>query len=54
MDTLENISLPRKIKKDIKKFSGKNVYYFDTTKQGEFDQEWNMIIPKEIQEALYA
>ena len=36
----------------VKKFSGKNVYYFDTTKSGEFDQEWNMIIRKAIQDVL--
>ena len=54
MDNLENVSLPKKIKMDMKKFSGENVYYFDSTKSGEFTQEWNMIIPKEIQEALYA
>ena len=54
LDNLKNISMPKRIKKDIKKFSGENVYYFDSTKSGEFYQEWNMIIPKEIQEALYA
>ncbi|MCK5560809.1 MAG: hypothetical protein KAJ51_09460 [Thermoplasmata archaeon] len=54
MDNLENISMSKQMKREIKKFGGKNIYYFDSTKSGEFDQEWNMIIPKAIQEVLYA
>lgn len=54
MDNLENISAPNNILKNIRKFSGKNIYYFDSTKKGTFRSDWNMIIPTKIQEALHA
>lgn len=54
LDNLENILMPTKIKEDIKKFSGKNIYYFDPTKKGVFEHEWNMVIPKKIVEVLHA
>ena len=54
MDNLENISLPSNVKKNIVKFSGKNIYYFDSTKEGDFEPEWNMVIPKKLQEAIHA
>lgn len=54
LDNLENVLLPNRIEREIMKFSGKNVYYFDTKKVGEFDRKWNIIIPTEIQEALNA
>lgn len=54
MDHLENVSIPTKIKDDIKKYSGRNIYYFDSTKKGVFETEWNLIVPQIIQEALHA
>ena len=54
MDNLENISIPTEIKKVIKKYSGKNIYYFDPSKKGVFKREWNMVIPKKIEEVLHA
>ena len=54
MDNLENISLPSNVKKNIVKFSGKNIYYFDSTKEGDFEPEWNMVIPKKLQDAIHA
>lgn len=54
LDNLENISMPKKIEKEIMKFSGKNIYYFDSKSGGEFDKKWNIIIPAKIQEALNA
>lgn len=52
LDNLENVTLPKTIEKEIIKFSGKNVYYFDHKSIGTFDKKWNMVIPYEIQEAL--
>lgn len=51
---LNTISLPNQIKKQIINYSGTNIYYFDPTKKGTFEKEWNIIIPKTIQEALHA
>ena len=54
MDNLKNVSIPRKINKEIKHYSGNNIYYFDSTKEGILNPEWNIIVPKIIREALHA
>ena len=54
MGNLKNASIPQKTKKDIKIYSGNNIYYFDSTRKGTLEQEWNLIVPKEMQEVLYA
>lgn len=54
MNNLKNVSIPSKIKNEIKNYSGNNIYYFDSTKKGVFEQEWNIIVPKTIHEALHA
>jgi len=54
LDNLSNLSLPQSIKKEIQNFSGTNIYYFDTTKKGIYDPNWNIIIPKEVKEVIHA
>ena len=53
LDNLKNVSLPRNIKKEIKIYSGDNIYYFDSAKKGVLEKEWNLIIPQTIHEAFY-
>ena len=53
-ENISTISLPRQIKKQIMKYSGTNIYYFNSTKKGIFDKEWNMIVPIKIKETLHA
>jgi predicted transcriptional regulator of viral defense system len=54
LDNLDNIQMPNKINRNIKNFSGKNIYYFDPGQKGIFEREWNMVIPREIAEVLHA
>lgn len=54
LDNLENISFPEKIKNEIKKYSGHNIYYFDSTRKGVLKQEWNIVVPRTITEAFHA
>lgn len=54
LDNLQNISFPEKIKNEIKKYSGNNIYYFDSTRKGVLKQDWNIVVPRTIIEAFHA
>ena len=54
MDNLENFSIPAHVKKKIEELSGENIYYFDSSRKGFFDKNWNMIVPEEIYEVIHA
>ena len=54
LEKLNNLNPSQKIIEEIKELSGSNDLYFDTTKKGIYDQKWNLIIPKNIIEAINA
>jgi predicted transcriptional regulator of viral defense system len=54
LDNLYNLNPPQKINEEIKKISGLNNLYFDTQKNGIYDKKWNLIVPKNIIEAINA
>ena len=54
MDNLENVSVPAHVKKKIEKWSGKNIYYFDSSRKGFFDKNWNVVVPEKIYEVMRA
>lgn len=54
MDNLEHVSLPPHTKEKIKKWSGRNIYYFDKSKKGFFDKHWHVVVPDEVYEVIHA
>jgi predicted transcriptional regulator of viral defense system len=53
-ENLSNLSPSKNILKQIKNLSGSNELYFDTTKKGIYNSDWNLIVPKNITELLHA
>jgi len=54
LENLSNLSPSKYILKQIKDLSGSNELYFDTTKKGIYNSDWNLIVPKNITELLHA
>jgi predicted transcriptional regulator of viral defense system len=54
LEELNNLNPSQKIIEEIKKLSGSNDLYFDTSKNGIYNQKWNLIVPKNIIEAINA
>ena len=54
LSSLDNLKLPKTVKKAILGFSGTNFYYFIGLQKGTLDREWNLIVPSYITEALHA
>ena len=53
-EKLSNLNPTEKVLKEIKELSGSQDLYFDTTKKGKYDKEWNIIVPKNIMETINA
>ncbi len=54
INNLNNLNPSQKTIEKIKELSGAHDLYFDTTKTGTYNQNWNLIIPEKITETINA